>query len=107
MQTNNYCERKKKEKESLNLTITDRAALVLRLNGSGAGQQRTDDRVADHSSFLHRDTRKDEEGSVLFDIRAVQNEQKSKLRHNFNRKNDQNHAALPHILALLNNFLAF
>lgn len=36
------------------LTITDWAALVLRLYGSGAGQYRTDDRVTNHSSFLQK-----------------------------------------------------
>lgn len=34
------------------LTITDWAALVLRLSGSGAGQDRTDDRIADDSPLL-------------------------------------------------------
>lgn len=34
------------------LTITDRAALVLRLNGSGAGQDRTDDWITDDSPLL-------------------------------------------------------
>lgn len=34
------------------LTITDRAALVLRLNGSGAGQDRADDRITDDSPLL-------------------------------------------------------
>lgn len=34
------------------LTITDRAALVLRLNGSGAGHGRTDDRITDDSPLL-------------------------------------------------------
>lgn len=41
------------------LTITDWAALVLRLNGPGTGQYRTDDWVTDHSSFLQKKTRKD------------------------------------------------
>lgn len=34
------------------LTITDRAALVLRLDGSGAGQDGTDDRIADDGPLL-------------------------------------------------------
>lgn len=36
----------------MNLTIADWAALALWLDGARAGQDRTDDRVADHSPFL-------------------------------------------------------
>lgn len=34
------------------LTVADRAALALRLDGARAGQDRADDRVADHGPFL-------------------------------------------------------
>lgn len=51
---------KKERKQKMSyLTITDWAALVLRLNGPGTGQYRTDDWVTDHSSFLQKKTRKD------------------------------------------------
>lgn len=41
------------ERETLQrLTVAHRAALVLGLDGPGAGQHRADDRVADHRSLL-------------------------------------------------------
>lgn len=37
------------------LTVADRAALALRLDGARAGQNRTDDWIADHSPLLQED----------------------------------------------------
>lgn len=42
----------------MDLTVADRAALALRLDGARAGQDRTDDRVADHSAFLREGKKK-------------------------------------------------
>lgn len=49
-----------------NLTLTDWAALALRLNGSGAGQHRTDDWITDHSSLLQKKYRKMTRSMFLF-----------------------------------------
>lgn len=42
------------------LTVTNWAALALRLNGFGTGQDRTDDWITDHGSLLQRNTRREE-----------------------------------------------
>lgn len=52
----------------MDLTVADRAALALRLDGARAGQDRTDDRVADHSPFLREGKKRKQrrEGSCRF-----------------------------------------